>query len=100
MGENSSDETRATESTETVDITAHIDSQTWFCAVADDRLMYDHILEIEAEFAKADEERRVVSELTPESEREEPAPVVGTAEHIDGELLSINIDLSDWYNDE
>ena len=86
--------------TETLEITAHVDSQTWFCTVDDDRLMSDHIVAIEEEFARADEEQRVISELIPESEREEPAPVVGTVRHAEGELLDINIDLSDWYGDQ
>ena len=88
------------ESTETLEITAHIDSQTWFCLVDDDRVLHEHILEIEEQFGRADEERRVISELVPESEREESAPVIGTVEHADGELLNINIDLSDWYDDQ
>jgi hypothetical protein len=88
------------EKTETLEITAHIDSQTWFCTVDDDRLMCDHIVEIEEKFGRADEEQRVISELILESEREEPAPVVGTVRHAEGELLDINIDLSDWYGDE
>ncbi len=88
------------EKTETLAITAHVDSQTWFCTVGDDRLMCDHIVEIEEKFGRADQKQRVISELIPESEREEPAPVVGTVEHIEGELLNIDIDLSGWYGDE
>ncbi len=84
------------ESTETLDITAHLDSQTWFCLVDDDRVLHDHILEIEEAFGRADEERRVISELVPESNREDSAPVVGTVEHTDGELVDTNIELPDW----
>lgn len=84
------------ESTETLEITAHIDSQTWFCLVNDDRVLHDHILEIEEAFGRADEERQVISELVPESNREGSAPVVGTVEHTDGELVNINIELPDW----
>jgi len=99
MGENNPDETDAEENTETLDITAHIDAQTWFCAVDDDLIMDDYIVQIEEEFAKADEDRRVISELVPESKREEPAPVVGTVEHAEGELIDITLDLSDWYDE-
>lgn len=88
------------EKTETLAITAHVDSQTWFCTVGDDRLMCDHIVEIEEKFGREDEEQCVISELTSESEREESAPVVGTVRHTEGKLLNIDIDLSDWYSDE
>lgn len=83
---------------EAVKITAHIDSQTWFCMVDNDLVLYNHILEIEKQFGRADKERRVISELIPESEREKSAPVVGTVEHTDCEGVNINIDLSDWYD--
>lgn len=106
MGEDDPDpaqeETDSHRDTETSDITAHIDAQTWFCSVDTDdvRIMDNYILQIEEKFARADEERRIISQLVPESEREEPAPVVGTVEHADGELLDINFDLSNWYDDE
>lgn len=96
MGENNPDETDAADRTGTLDITAHIDAQTWFCAVDDDIIMDDYIVQIEEKFAKADTERRVISELVPESERDEPAPVVGTVEYVGNELIDIVFDLSDW----
>lgn len=86
------------EQSEKINITAHIDSQTWFCVVDDDRVLCNHILEIEERFRQADNQKRVISELVPEANRRQSAPFVGTVEHVNGTLVDIDIDLQDWYD--
>ena len=93
-------ESRTDSETETLNVTAHRDEETWFCGLKPhDERVHDHIVEIETEFGRADTDRRVISELVLERKREGPPPVVGTVEHDDGELVSIDIDLSEWYGE-
>lgn len=87
---------------ETSNIRAYLDRDgVWFCLVdTDDVRVHDHLEQIEMRLSRADEDDRIPGILVPEPEREEAAPVVGTVEHIDGEVIDITIDLSDWDRSE
>ena len=55
---------------------------------------------LEALFYECDNEKRVTESLTPESDRDEDAPIVGHIEHKQGEIERITFDLTDWYGED
>ena len=71
----------------------------YFCSVdTDDVRVWENIEDIEQKFYNEDEGHRVTDSLFPEQIRDASAPVIGTVVHTQGEIVDIQIDLSDWYN--
>lgn len=79
-------------------ITLHVDDLTWFCLVqTDDVRLKDELFDIENRLAENCDIDKIVGTLTPERERaegNEPAPVVGTVHHSNGEILKLEFDVS------